>query len=337
MLHSFVIRHKSDESLANRMNEPTYVEGFHDKEAVQKMTYAPLGNTGLRVSKMGLGGAPLGGLFESIEQDEAASIVEEAVRSGINYIDTAPFYGQGKSESAIGRALKNIPRKAYYIATKVARYTWDLHDQFDYSAERTRQSVERSLELLGLDYVDVIQIHDIEYAENLDQIINETLPTLQKIVDEGKARYIGVTSYVLNSLKEVLERSKVKIDCVLTVCRYTLIDDELTNYMPFFQEKGVAIIHAGALGLGLLTFRGPSEWHPANSDLKKAAKNAAEYCKTKNIDISKLAIQYSCALEGVPIQLIGVATLEYLKQNLKIVTQSLSKDELKVIEEIRQK
>ncbi|RXG67440.1 L-galactose dehydrogenase, partial [Armadillidium vulgare] len=173
-------------------------------------------------------------------------------------------------------ALKDIPRKAYYIATKVGRYTWNVHDQFDFSAEKTRQSFHRSLQLLGLDYVDV---HDVEYAENLDQIINETLPALQKFVDEGKARYIGITGYVLNSLKEVLERSKVNIDCVLTYARYTLIDDGLAEYVPFFQKKGVGIINAASLAMGLLTFGGPSKWHPTTPEIREAAKKAAEYCK----------------------------------------------------------
>ncbi|KAB7503773.1 hypothetical protein Anas_04191, partial [Armadillidium nasatum] len=180
-------------------------------------------------------------------------------------------------------------------------------------------------------------VHDVEYAENLDQIINETLPTLQKFVDEGKARYIGITGYVLSSLKEVLERSKVNIDCVLTYSRYTLIDDGLADYVPFFQKKGVGIISAASLAMGLLTFGGPSKWHPTTPEIREAAKKAAEYCKARNVDIAKLALQYPCTLEGIHIQLIGVGKLKLMKENLKIITQSPSEDDLKLMNEIRQK
>lgn len=90
--------------------------------------------------------------------DEAIATVEKAVKSGINYIDTAPYYGQGRSEEVLGMALKNIPRSAYYVATKVGRYETTFERMFDFSAKKTRASIEKSLELLGLEYVDVIQV-----------------------------------------------------------------------------------------------------------------------------------------------------------------------------------
>lgn len=90
--------------------------------------------------------------------EEAIATVHKAIKSGINYIDTAPFYGQGRSEEVLGMALKGIPRSAYYIATKVARYENNYEGMFNHSAKKTRESVEKSLKLLGLDYVDVIQV-----------------------------------------------------------------------------------------------------------------------------------------------------------------------------------
>lgn len=88
----------------------------------------------------------------------AIRTIQQAIRSGINYIDTAPWYGQGRSEEIIGLALKGIPREAYYIATKVGRYEFDVTKQMDFSAKKTRESITKSLGLLGLDYVDVIQV-----------------------------------------------------------------------------------------------------------------------------------------------------------------------------------
>ncbi|XP_049796108.1 uncharacterized protein LOC126212742 [Schistocerca nitens] len=119
-------------------------------------------------------------------EEDAIATVREAIRKGTNYIDTAPFYGLGRSEEVLGKALKGIPRQAYYIATKVACYTMDPRTMFDFSVQKTRESVAKSLELLQLDYVDVIQVHDVEFALNLDIIIQETLPVLQELV--AKAR-----------------------------------------------------------------------------------------------------------------------------------------------------
>jgi len=137
----------------------TFVKGFHNEELVRRMEYRKLGSTGLRVSKISLGGATLSKLFsDDFDREEGIRTVQEAIRSGINYIDTAPFYGQGKSEELLGQALKDVPREAYYIATKVARYELDPEKMFDYTAAKTRESVKKSLKLLGLDRVDILQV-----------------------------------------------------------------------------------------------------------------------------------------------------------------------------------
>lgn len=148
----------------------------------------------------------------SFETDEGIKTVHAALKSGINYIDTAPWYGQGRSEEVLGQALKDVPRETYYIATKVGRYELDFEGMFDFSAKKTRESFEKSLKLLGVKYVDVIQIHDIEFAPNLDIVLNETLPTLEALVKEGKAKYIGVSAYPVSILKECTSRAAGRFD-----------------------------------------------------------------------------------------------------------------------------
>lgn len=130
----------------------------------------------------------------------------------MNYIDTAPYYGQGKSEKTLGVALKGIPRESYYIATKVGRYGLKLDEQFDFSAKRTKESIDISLDYLGLDYVDIIQIHDVEFAENLDIVVNETLPAVEDAKAQGKTKFIGVTGYPLNVLKETILKAPERFD-----------------------------------------------------------------------------------------------------------------------------
>lgn len=195
--------------------------------------------------------------FRHDDEDEAIRSIHHALKSGVNYIDTAPFYGQGRSEKIIGKALKGIPRKAYYIATKVGRYGLGSYEnQFDFSAKRTLASIDTSLGYLGLDYVDVLQIHDVEFAENLNVIVDETLPAVEEARKQGKTRFIGFSGYPLNVLKETVLKAPGRFDVscnlrtksidvltiklnfflqtVLTYARYTMIDDSLLEYLPFF-------------------------------------------------------------------------------------------------------
>jgi len=314
----------------------TFVASFHDEEAVRKMRYNVLGNTGLRVSHVGFGGAPLGLRYASgeCEESEAIATVHEAVKQGINFIDTAPWYGQGRSEELLGKALADIPRNAYYIATKVGRYEKDPRKMFDFSREKTLESVDHSLKLLNLDYVDLLQIHDIDHAPSVDIIVNETLPTLQSVVEAGKARFIGVTGYLVSFLKEAIERSNTKVDTVLSYSRNTVIDDTLKTFLPFFQSKGLGIINAAGVSMGLLTNLGPAEWHPASDSLKQVCAAAGQYCKERGVELGRLAQHYTMAQPGMATHLVGMNTREVLRSNLDISNNGLSDLEKQVLQEI---
>uniref|UniRef100_T1IMR7 NADP-dependent oxidoreductase domain-containing protein n=1 Tax=Strigamia maritima TaxID=126957 RepID=T1IMR7_STRMM len=213
----------------------TWINGFHDPNYEGKLQYGLLGQTGLVVSKLGFGGSAIGGIFSLVNDNESISVVRQALKTGINYIDTAPWYGDGKAEIVLGKALEGVPREAYYIATKIGRYKPNVADMFDFSAQRTFQSVDESLSRLKLDYVDVLQVHDLEFAANLDVIINETLPALQKIKEIGKAKFIGITGYPIKTLMEVVEKSSVQLDTVLSYCRCCLVDSSLLDYIDFFK------------------------------------------------------------------------------------------------------
>lgn len=147
-------------------------------------------------------------------EEEAIATFQYAIKCGVNYIDTAPYYGQGRSEKIIGKALKGIPREAYYIATKVGRYNLGdtVEQQFDFSAKKTKESIDTSLSYLGLSSVDIIQIHDVEFADSLDVVVNETLPAVEEARKQGKTRYIGVTGYPLHTLKEIILKAPGRFD-----------------------------------------------------------------------------------------------------------------------------
>ncbi|KAF7417852.1 hypothetical protein HZH68_000505 [Vespula germanica] len=318
------------------MLPPTYVEGFHDLEAVKIMEYKKLGKTDLLVSKLSFGGGPLGCHYGNYDENEAIETIRQAIKEGVNYIDTAPWYGQGKSEKIIGKALKGIPRQAYYIATKVGRYELDVKNMFEFSKEKTRHSFKNSLDNLGLDYIDVIQVHDIEFAPSLDIIITQTLPELSKQVAEGKARYIGITSYTLSVLKECIEQSNINIACVLTYSRFTLLDDTLMEFISFFKKCNIGVINAASLAMGLLTNNGPPDWHPASNEMKKICRDVAQYCKDNDVEISKLAVWYAMQCEDTTTNLIGIQNIQQLRMNFNVLRNGITKKEqeiLKIIED----
>lgn len=319
------------------MLPPTYVAGFHDEAAVRAMRYNDLGRTGLKVSHLGFGGGPLG-IYGDYPEEDAIAAVREAIRQGVNYIDTAPFYGLGRSEEVLGKALKGVPREAYYIATKVGRYTMEPRTMFDFSARKTKESFAKSLELLQLDYVDVIQVHDVEFVLNPDVIIRETLPVLQEFVAAGKARFIGVTGYPLEPLREIVEKSVgVEVDTVLSYTRDTLVDDTLQRHLPFFEEKGVGVVCAAGTAMGLLSSAGPQPWHPAPQQLRAACRAAADYCQEKGVELARLAMHHALTREGQATHVVGMNSSRVLHSNLHILRDGLTAAEREVLRDVREK
>ena len=255
----------------------------------------------MRLSILGMGGSGYGNVYGMYDENEAIDGIKFAVGKGINYIDTAPWYGQGVSETFLGKALKSIPRRDFYIGTKVGRYERDIPKMFDFSAKRVQQSVKESLERLQLDHVDILQIHDIEFASSLDLIVNETLPALAELQNKGFCHFIGITGYPLGALRETVMQSGVKISSVLSYSRLTLNDSSLIDDFMFYRSRGIGLINASPVGMGLLTHAGVQPWHPASSDIKDACMKATAYCDAQGVDISKLATNFSCNFDEVSL------------------------------------
>jgi len=277
------------------------------------MKYRQLGNTGLSVSVLSYGASSLGSVFREIDESEGIRTVHAVLDMGINFIDVSPYYGLTKAETVLGKALKGIPRDRYYLETKVGRYGMEIED-FDFSAERVMASVDESLARLGVDYVDVIQCHDIEFGD-LDQVVHETIPALRKLQEQGKVRFVGVTGLPLKIFRYVLDRTE--LDVVLSYCHYELNDTALADLVPYLREKGVGIINASPLGMGLLTERGVPDWHPASEHIVEACRRAAAHCRSKGVDIAQLAIQYALAYQGVDTTLMGTANPKNIEKNVR--------------------
>ena len=283
------------------------------------MQFRTLGNTGLEVSVLGFGGSSLGAEFGPIDEAEGIRTVHVAVDNGINLIDTAPYYGRTTAETVLGKALKEMPRDSYYLATKVGRYGKTQQD-FDFSAGRVTRSVEESLARLNVEYVDFIQVHDMEFGD-VNQIIEETIPALRKVQEQGKARFVGITCLPVKLFKRVMD--KVDVDQVQSYCHYALNDTALADELPYLQPKDVGIFNSAPLAMRLLSEQGPPDWHPARDEVKAKCAEAARLCQERGSDIGKLALQFSVANRDIPTHIVGTASPQRILQNIREIEEPL--------------
>ena len=284
------------------------------------MRYTELGKTGLKISNLSFGASSLGSVFHETKEQESIRAVETAIEGGINFIDVSPYYGYYKAETVLGKALKRIPRDKYFLSTKVGRYGKDGVNSWDYSAKRATESVYESMERLNVDFIDLINVHDIEFQSlmpgGLQKVVDETLPALVELKKKGVVGYIGITDLQLENLKWVVEHSEGMVESILNFCHYCLNDDKLVDFLDYFESKGVGIINASPLSMGLLSSRGAPAWHPAPKPLAEACAKAARYCEAKGYPIEKLAIQYSVSNPRIAGTLFSSANPENVKHNL---------------------
>lgn len=280
----------------------------------------PLGNTGLEVSVLGFGASPLGGVYQEFDEAACIEAVAEAFRLGINFFDTSPYYGATKSETVLGKALQQLPREQVILATKVGRYGAET---FDFSAERVTASVHESLARLQTTYIDLIQTHDIEFGD-LDKIVSETIPALLKLKQQGLVRHIGITGLPLRIFQYVLDRAPPgSVDTILSYCHYTPSDRTLLDLIPYLQERGVGIINASVLSMGLFTPQGAPEWHPAPQQLKEAAAAAVAAAAANGVSLPKLALMDAVRELAIATHLVGLCNPEQVRENVAAVLQGL--------------
>jgi aryl-alcohol dehydrogenase-like predicted oxidoreductase len=299
----------------------------------EPMKYRPLGSTGLEVSVLGFGASSLGSVFRPVTLGDAIATVQAALEGGMNFIDVSPSYGETLAELRLGRALEGVPRDSYILATKIGSYSEPRGD-YDFSRASTERSVEHSLKRLGVDYIDLIQCHDIEFADH-DQVIDETLPTLHRLKEQGFVRHIGITGLPLKIFPSILDRVPPGIvDTILSFCHYELNDTSLGDLIPYLQEKGVGIINASPTGMGLLTQRGAPAWHPSTETIRQGCRKAMEYCRAKGVDIVKLALQFACDNEAIASTLVGSANPDNIRANIAYLEQPFDRELLAEVMEI---
>ncbi len=277
------------------------------------MIYRELGKTGLRVSILGFGAAPLGDEYGQTDAREGERAVHHAIEQGINYFDVSPFYGLTLAETRLGQALTGY-RHNIILATKVGRYGLD---DFDFSADRIVKSLEESLTRLRTDYVDVLQAHDIEFADR-HQILGETLPAMHRLREQGKIRFAGVTAYPLHLLKTVAESGKV--DTIMSYCRYNLMDTSMHDILtPVTRQRGIGLINASPLHMAALTAKGEPSWHPAPEPVFSVARQVVQHCQSRGAECPDLALQFALAYPEAATTLVGMSKVRHVDRNARLV------------------
>ncbi len=302
------------------------------------MIYNEIGKTGMRVSNLSFGASSLGGVFHSIREEEGIRAVYTAIDHGINFIDVSPYYGHLKAETVLGKALRDIPRDKYFLSTKVGRYGRDGVNTWDYSASRVTDSVYESMERLHVDYIDLINVHDIEFQADreggLQKIADETLPALVRLREKGVVGHVGITDLQPENLKWVIEHvEEGTVESVLNFCHYSLNDTLLLDYLDFFERHNVGVINASPLSMGLLSQRGTPDWHPAPDSLKEACRRAMLYCQERNYPIEKLAVQFSTHLNPrIATTLFSSANPDNVLKNIQYANEPL---DLSLVSEVQ--
>jgi len=294
----------------------------------------------MKVSNLGFGASSLGGVFHSIREEEGIEAVHTAVDNGINFIDVSPYYGHLKAETVLGKALKDIPREKYYLSTKVGRYGHNGVNTWDYSAKRAQESVYESMERLNVDYIDLINVHDIEFQGDMEGglqlIVDETLPALVELREKGIVKHVGITDLQPENLKWVVEHAPAgTVESILNFCHYSLNDTLLADYLGFFEQHNVGVINASPFSMGLLSQRGAPDWHPAGKDLQRACAKAAAYCEEQGYPIDKLAIQFSTSMNPrIATTLFSSANPKNVLKNIQYVNEPMDEVLVQKVQEI---
>lgn len=312
---------------------------------------AKLGKTRLRVTRLGLGGAPLGGLFQDVAEATATDTIRRALDLGVNFLDTAPLYGHGKSESYFGRALAGIARESYVLATKVGRvlvpvepgklerdefdHPAPFRPVFDFSYDGVMRSFESSLQRLSLERIDILHIHDPD--NHYDQAIREAFPALEKLRGQGLIGAIGAGMNQAEMLSRFAREGD--FDCFLLAGRYTLIDHTgLKELLPLCVEKRIGIIIGGPYNSGVLATgaRPGSKFNYADApaEVLEKVRRVEEVCAHHSVPLRAAALQFPLAHPAVVSVIPGARSVAELEENFRLIGHPIPAE---FWEELRQK
>src|SRR5215208_4435264 len=298
----------------------------------------PLGGTGLSVSPICVGCAPLGNMPEtfeySVSDQRAFDTLHAVFESPLNFLDTAAAYGDGESERRIGRVLREIggPPEGYVLATKADR---DLQTG-DFSSEQMCRSVERSLRLLGLDHFQLVHLHDPEYLEEPGRDPFEYMTAaggpvevLISLKEEGIIEHLGIAGGPIDLLIRFVETGV--FEAVITHNRYTLVNRTAEPLLDIAAQRGVAALNAAPYGSGILA-KGPDayaryEYRVAPQEMVEQVRAMERACQELDVPLAAAALQLSLRDPRVVSTIVGISRPERVEQTIELATHRIP-DEL---------
>ncbi len=259
-----------------------------------------------------------------VDEAEAIAAVHAALDGGINYFDVAPAYGGARAETVLGRALHGISRDRYVLSTKVGKYTDPNNygnDTLDYSRARIRASINESSARLGVDYFDIIHIHDIEYQDRkyTEWALTEGYEAVEELKRESRIGSVSFGIYPMDLWKRIF--ASFDIDAALVHNHYCLNDTQLLDLLPLAKQKDIGIVNGSPFASGLLTDQGPALWHPASPEDRSRFRAVAEFCKAQKTSISRLALQFSSQNPEIATTLFSTSKPETVRSNVESFEQ----------------
>ena len=282
-----------------------------------------IGSSEIKVTDIGMGGAPL----VSTEESNAIETLQTAYNEGIRYFDTAPYYGTGISEIYFGKFLSSVKRNSFVISTKVGRLIENQEIRFDYTREGILRSLDESLKRLNLDHIDIALIHDPD--DHYRQALNESFPTLSDLKSQGIIKAIGCG---MNQWQMLLDfANNADFDCFLLAGRYTLLDHSaMYNLMPKCLEKNISIILGGPYNSGILASDFKSEstyfYEPSPTKVTEKARLIKNVCDKYEVPLKAASLQFGLNHPSVVSTIPGPSNPNELKENLKMVNIAINND-----------
>ncbi len=263
------------------------------------------------MTPVGLGTVAMGKSPRVTSDAQAVEIVRATFEAGINFIDTAPYYGE--AERRLGIALKELADDApddLFINTKAGYRP----DPFDYSEGQTIACVEKSLELLGLDLIHTVHIHDVEHSD-MATVLNGALKGLQKLQDQRLVGHIGVSGGPVDLLTRYIETGE--FESVITHNRFNLLDQPAASLIDRANELGVAVINAAPFASGILArpanLDTPYVYQPAPPEVRDRIERLSAICREFGVELPAAAVGFSVAKEKVAVTILGAAAPAEIK------------------------
>jgi L-galactose dehydrogenase len=253
--------------------------------------------------------------------------VRTALDVGINHLDTSPFYGRGVAESLLGIALRGVPRDQFTISTKLGRYD---EDKFDFRSKRVHESIDTSLFRLGVDYLDIVFLHDIEFTD-YERALADAMPALLAEKQKGKIRYIGIAGYPFKPLLHAM--ADYQIDVTLNYNHYTLQNRRLvTELLPQLEKHRVGVLNAAPFAQRLLTHVELPAWHPADAETREVCRQVVLYCHDHDVNPAKLCVQFSTNCPELTTCIIGTGSADNVRDWVRWLDEPY---EARAIEEVQ--